>query len=1470
MAETGEPLSPLKQALVQLREMRARLETIEAARSEPVAIVGVGLRLPGGADTPEAFWQLLRDGVDTISEVPGDRWDVDALFDPDPASAGKMTTRFGAFLKDVDRFDAAYFGISPREAASLDPQQRLLLEVTWEALGRAGQAPDRLAGSQTGVYVGFANSDYFRQIYADLAQIDAYTGTGNAGSVAAGRIAYLLGLHGPCLTLDTACSSSLVAVHLAVQGLRRRECDLALAGGVNLILSPEVNINFSKAQGMMAPDGRCKTFDARADGYVRGEGCAMVVLKRLSDAQAQGDPILAVIRGTAINHDGRSSGLTAPNGPAQESVIRAALDDAGLRPDEIDYVEAHGTGTSLGDPIEVGAIAAALGAGRDADHPLWIGSLKTNMGHLESAAGIAGLIKTALALQHGQIPPHLHFETPSPHIAWNQYPIAVPTAQTLWPVHDGPRFAGVSSFGFSGTNAHVILGSAPEPESVAAEGARPLQLMTLSARTEPALRASAAALAKHLEEHPHLSLADVALTLNTGRPALAHRLVVPAASLVQARDGLAAFAADPSSAAIRGVAQPGARPEVAFLFTGQGSHYPGMGRGLYEAEPVFREVIDQCDEFLRRPLGQSLRAVLFGEAGTEQLLDEMRYAQPAIFALDVALARLWRSWGVEPAFVAGHSLGEYAAACVAGVFSLADGLKLVAARGRLMTDLHERGAMVTVFADEARVAAALAPFAADAAIAAVNGPETVVISGRGAAVDEVVARLKADRVRSRPLPIAQASHSPLIEPILDEFAAVAAEVAYRPPEIALISGVTGQEADAALVGQPGYWRRHFRETVRFAAVMRTLDRSGVRAYVDVGPNPMLLSLGQRCVADEAQSLWLPSLRQGRGDHDQILESLGALFVNGVEVDWDAIERAGGPAHRVVLPTYPWERKSFWWSSAPGVTAHVAASPAQRWVDAVEAARLQAGQAPLDLNLGDYPEVWRTLDALTAAYARNTLAALGLFQTDGEVRTADEVVAAGRIKTTYRHLMERWLTALTVDGSLQALPADRFRADQALTTIDLAPLWSQAEAALAKLPFLIDYVRRCGDLLPAVLTGAESALETLFPGGSDETAEAIYRHWALARYFNGIVRAAVDGAGRRLPANSPLRIIEVGAGTGATTASVLPALDPARAQYRFTDVSDVFLSRAAEKFGAYPFVRYGLLDVERSAEAQGLAPHAFDVVIAANVLHATPDLRATLGHVRELLSADGVLVLYEATRAQPWFDMTTGLIEGWQKFDDGLRDDSPLLPPSTWRDILGAAGFDAVEVFPEAGSPAEILGQHVILARGPAGVISQPFTGASDALAPTATQPAQPQAAADTFRRLWDEAPPAERQDLLAEHVRQTVARVLRLDPSAVDRRGRLMDLGVDSLMALELRNLLTRSLGLEKPLPATLIFDHPTIEAVAEHLAAHVLDGSTQAAAAVTTPELATPSTLSPAELEALSDEDVEAMLLEKLKSLDQ
>ena len=1227
-ASSDEALSPVKRALVEIRDLRERLARAEAARSEPIAIVGMGLRFPGGARDAETFASLLWSGADAVGPIPNDRWSLDAFYAEDPDAPGKMITRNGAFLENVDKFDADFFGVAPREAASMDPQQRLLLEISWEALENAGHAPASLGGARAGVYLGMSNSDYGRSVFARTDLIDAYASSGSAYSVAAGRLSYFLGLHGPSIAVDTACSSSLVALHLACQGLRLGECDLALAGGVNLVLSPEMNICFSKAR-MMAPDGRCRTFDAAADGYVRGEGCAILVLRRLADAVADGDRILAVVRGSAMNQDGRSAGLTAPNGPAQEAVIHAALAAAGVPPAAVGYVEAHGTGTPLGDPIEVGALAAAYGAGRDPSRPLAIGSVKTNIGHLEAAAGVAGVCKVVLALQRREIPPHLHLQTKNPRIDWASLPVTVPVATTPWPEVDGRRLAGISSFGFSGCNAHVILEgaepqAAPAREPASPQRERPQHLLPLSARDPAALTELARRYAAALSGDA--VAADVCHTAGAGRSHFAERLAVVGANSGELREALGAFVDGVESAAVaRGGYDGATPPQVAFLFTGQGAQYAGMGRGLYETSPPFRRALDECAEGLAPYLKIGLLDTLWSPEETSAI-NRTDYAQPALFAIEYAFAALWRSWGIEPTAVLGHSFGEYVAACVAGALPLGDALRLVAERGRLTEALGgDDGAMAAVFAPKDRVDAAIDRSGGTLCIAAHNGPDHYVISGRRDAVESAVRRMQAEGVRVRPLRLSYAAHSSLVEPVLPAFRRVLEEVRFQPHRIALVSNVTGALAGPE-IGQPDYWLKHMRAPVQFHGAMKTLAALGVTHCIEMGPHPVLLGMAAACLP--AQRLeCLPSLRKDRAEWSDLLESAQRLYVDGAEIDWDGFD-GDYSRRRIALPTYPFRRRRHWMDAA-GAPAlpQPSLSAVERWSRASEAMGRQACQGPLDLNVSSYPGKWAFLARLTTAHAIETLRASAVFATPAEALTLDQALSGIGAGATYRRLIRRWLENLAALGMLRQANGC-YVADQPLPRSGLEALWEEAERLFEDNRPLLAYVRHCGALLGPVLRGETSPLETLFPGGSFDLAEDLYERSATMRYVNGLAAAALESFCETIPSGRPIRVLEVGAGTGGTTSALLPVLPADRVQYSFTDVSDFFVDRARERFGARVAMTFGKLDADQDLPAQGYPAGSIDIVVAANSLHASIDIEAGLRRLRDLLAPGGVLILIE--------------------------------------------------------------------------------------------------------------------------------------------------------------------------------------------------------------------------------------------------
>jgi acyl transferase domain-containing protein len=1322
-------LTPEQQALIALRRLRARIEELEGKRSEPIAVIGLGCRFPGGVSTPDAYWQLLRGGIDAVTEVPADRWDVNAYYDPDPDAPGKMHTRHGGFVRDLDRFDPQFFGIAPREAVKMDPQQRLLVEVGWEALEHAGQAPDRLAGSRTGVFLGMSSNDYVQLLRdAQPDDLDAYNLTGNAANFAAGRLSYLLGLQGPSLTVDTACSSSLVAVHLACQSLRLGESRLALAGGANAILVPDHNVLLSKAR-MLAPDGRCKTFDASADGYVRGEGCGIVVLKRLSDAQADGDRVLAIIRGTATNQDGRSSGLTVPNGPAQEALIREAIEASRIDAAEVGYVEAHGSGTSLGDPIEIRALNAALGANRDASRALLVGSAKTNVGHLEAAAGVAGLIKVVLALHHGEIPAHLHVTEPNPHINWKDIPIAVARERQPWPAAYTRRIAGVSSFGASGTNAHVVVEQAPE--SPAEPINRPAEILTLSAKTADGLRDLARLWSDDLAANPDRSLTDVAFTAATGRAHFAHRLAAVVTSHDAAVQAMATFAAGTPDERVRaGDVTATLRPRIAFLYTGQGAQYLGMGRELYAAQAVFRESFDRCAALIGTVNGRPLTDVLFEVDAPAAAVDETGVAQPALFAIEIALTDLLRSWGVEPSVVLGHSVGGYAAACTAGIMTVEDAAVLIAARGRLMQALPAGGGMAAVFATEDVVRAAIAAHAHELSIAAINGDDSIVISGAAPALDAVLNDFGTRGVRAQRLRVSHAFHSPLMAPVRAEFARVASRATYSAPRLACISDHTGQVLNAGDVTAE-YWTAHLSDPVRFAAALDTAYGRGCRVFVEIGPTPTLSTLGRRRLPED--TTWIPTLRQGRDDWQQMLECVRDLYTSGADVEWSALF-AGVKPRKVTAPTYPFKKDRFWVEIDPAKRSSRTPASAEPWREWLYDLEWQpapaAGSTTLPLQIAPAAELataaasradglasqhgfqtyWSMkpqLDRMCADYVRRAFVQLGWdFERE---RSVGVEALRQRLGVLDRHtrLFGRMFEILADDGILTRTPSGWSVASKP------APADPDADAArlLAAYPEYsgeIALAARCARELADVLRGRANAMELLFPQGSLDQLERVYQDAPGSRVFNSLLRETLQAALARVPRRRAIRILEIGAGTGSTAAYLLPALDPKRTRYTFTDLSNAFLSRARDKFAVFPFVDYRIFDVSQDPAAQGFEAGSFDVIVASHVLHATPDLRRTIAHVSSLLAPGGLLMLLESTARTRFLDLTFGMTDGWWNFTDtDVRAGSALADAATWRSLLQASGFTQTAVAGDIVQAHETGAAIVIARRDDAAVAARP-------------------------------------------------------------------------------------------------------------------------------------------------------------------
>ncbi|MFD9004239.1 type I polyketide synthase [Streptomyces sp. NPDC059582] len=913
---TADGAQRVQRALRTLLEERDRLrqenDALKAGRGEPIAVVAMACRYPGGVSTPEELWDMLRDGRDVIDAFPADRGWRD-VYDPDPDTPGSSYVRHGGFLTDVAGFDADFFGISPREALAIDPQQRLLLETSWEVFERAGIVPATVRGADVGVFTGVSSTEYgSRFLQGAKNELEGYLLHGSTLSVASGRVAYELGLTGPAVSVDTACSSSLVALHLAVQSLRAGESSLALAGGALVMSTPELFVEFSR-QGGLAADGRCKSFAQAADGTGWAEGVGVLLLERLSDARRSGHPVLAVLRGSAVNQDGASNGLTAPNGRAQEKVILKALANAGVSAAEVDLVEAHGTGTVLGDPIEAGALLATYGRDRAEGRPLWLGSMKSNIGHAQAAAGVAGVIKAVMAMRHGYLPKTLHVDAPSPHVDWSAGGVELLAQGREWPRTPGPRRAGVSSFGVSGTNAHVILEEPPPQEQTdqpaPAPAAGGLVPWVVSGKSATALQRQAARLRDFAAAQPGTDTADIGWSLACGRTRFEHRAVVLGRDRDELLGGLASLSEGTESPAVmRGTAT--ALGGCVFMFPGQGSQWVGMGRQLYAAFPVFAQSLEACAAALAEWVDWSLLDVVRGAEGAPTL-ERVDVVQPALFSVMVSLAALWRSWGVQPAAVIGHSQGEIAAAYVCGALSLRDAAKTVALRSKALVDLIGHGGMASVAESADVVTQRLAPWSERVSVAVVNGPRSVVVSGEPDALDEFVEKMKADGAQARRISVDYASHSHQVARVRDQVTGALSDVSPTTSALPFYSTLYGEIIDTARLNAD-YWYTNLREKVLFEPSVRRLADDGFRVFIEMSPHPVLTVPVQEITEDVDGALVLSSARRDRGEAEAVLGSLAQLHVQGGTVDWDALFST---RRRVDLPTYAFQRRPYWLHSS---------------------------------------------------------------------------------------------------------------------------------------------------------------------------------------------------------------------------------------------------------------------------------------------------------------------------------------------------------------------------------------------------------------------------------------------------------------------------------------------------------------------------------------------------------------------------
>jgi acyl transferase domain-containing protein/acyl carrier protein len=1507
-----EGLTPLQQALLALKEMQRRLH----AQNEPIAIVGIGCRFPGGVSGTEAYWKLLRDGVDTTRDAPPGRWDAESLFDPDPTAPGKLYVRRGAFLDDIESFDPSFFGISPREAARMDPQQRLLLEVVWEALEDAGQPAEQLVDSQTGVFISGAPSQYLQRFSANLAEFDAYALTGNIPCTLSGRVSYVLGLRGPNMYIDTGCSASLVSLHLACQSLRTRECDMALAGGVNVIMSTDMMVGLCKT-GALAPDGRCKTFDASADGFARGEGCGVVVLKRLSDAEANGDRIIALVRGSAVNHDGRSGGLTVPSGPAQQQLIRKALESAQVSPSDVGYVESHGTGTELGDPIEVGALAAVYGRAAGRQSPFVLGAVKSNLGHLEAAAGVAGLIKAALSVSHGQIPPNLHFSEPNPKLPVEGEPFVFPTGLTPWPTGER-RFAAVSSFGLGGTNAHIILEQPPaaseQPPRSATE--RPVHVLTLSARSPEALAAQAQRLSAHLATHPELRAADVCYSANLGRTRFPHRLAVLGTSAEELRRELHAFAASSRGPGrVHGLVDESRHPKIAFLFTGQGSQYAGMGRELYETQPVFREAIDRCAALLDGKLSAPLTTLLFGGEG---LIDQTGNAQPALFAVEYALSELWRSWGVVPSAVVGHSVGEIVAACVAGVLTLEDGLALIAERARLMQSLPSGGAMVALRASPARVQAAIAPHAHAVSIAALNGPDRVVISGERTAVSAITATLAAEGVEAKELRVSHAFHSPAMEPVLEPFRRAIQKLTFHPARTPWLTNLTGRAQERI---DAEYWVRQIREPVRFGDAMAALAGMGCELFIELGPHPTLLGLAAETLPEE-RFTGCPSLRRGQADTRVITESLARLHVAGVTIDWRGFD-APYSRRLVPLPTYPFQRQRHWveFTPAPPSTmapALTAGSTAEGWYHAIEWQEKPLSPSSPTLPQPGHWLLFADRGGVASALARR-LAELG--ESYRLVRPRDGEGGGGANETTVnplaleefeallsrerqeagrplRGIVHLWsldapstleLTDEALEGAQRQGCGSALHLVQALArggasedcrlwlvtreameaggrtgiSVAQAPLWGLAGVIAAEHPELwggaIDL-----EAAPEGALAERLLTELTAPDGEDRIAWREGRRLAArlvrstpaqrqplslrpdATYLvTGGLGALGLAAARWLVEHGARRIALVGRSRNEQATGAIQELERSGATVRTfqADISDqqqveALLASIAESgpalrgiLHAAGVVEDGMLINQRwDAFTRVLAPKVrgtWNLHTAARELDlfisfsSASSLLGTLGQGNYAAANAFLDALAHHRRSQG----APALSVHWGPWEAGMmaRLDERTRHRAVgrgWRPLSITQGLQALDAVSADGRaelavlPMDWQALHEEAARVPPLVRGLVHPSSSGAAAPV-IEPAR------RLRDALQAAPVSERPRLVEAQVERDLRDVLGLGSregggAHLDPRSRFSELGMDSLMAVELKNRLQRELDVR--LTPTTIFNYPSVSALTAHL----------------------------------------------------
>ena len=1384
-----------------------------------IAIIAVAGRFTGANDI-ESFWQNLRDGVESISwltdeELINSGVSLDLLSNPNYIKAS-------AVLSDIELFDANFFAYSAKEAEIIDPQQRLFLELAWEAIEKSGYDPQTYNGL-IGIYGGVGMSRYLlnnliphHQLLEAIDPIQL--GISNDKDFLPTRVAYKLNLTGPAVNVQTACSTSLVAVHVACQSLLNGECDIALAGGVTLGIPQK--IGYLHQEGMiLSPDGHCRAFDAKAQGTIAGSGAGIVVLKRLKDAIADRDHIHAIIKGSAINNDGAMKvGFTAPSVDGQAAVIGEAQAIAGVDAETISYIEAHGTATPLGDPIEIAALTQAFSQSTDKKGFCAIGSLKTNLGHLDTAAGVAGLIKTVLALQHKMLPPSLHFETPNPKIDFANSPFYVNTTLTEWKTDNIPRRAGVSSFGMGGTNAHVILEEAP----VFGQGAggrgqgRNYHLLCLSAKTANALEQATANLITHLKQHPELNLGDVAYTLNSGRRGFNHRRMLICQDLEDAVKGLSNLAAQQVFTNYTEITER----SVVFMFPGQGSQYVNMAREIYETETVFREQVDYCSEILEPLVGLDLRHILYP---SDEKIDEVskqlqqtEIAQPAIFVIEYALAKLWQSYGVEPQAAIGHSIGEYVAATLAEVFSLEDALSLVAARGQMMQQLPT-GAMLSIPLPADKIKSLLGE---EISVAAINQPSQCVVSGSIAAIDVLQNQLAAQGIECRRLHTSHAFHSQMMEPILEAFAERVKKVTLNPPKLPYISNLTGTWITVTQATNPDYYAQHLRSTVQFAQGLEKLLATPEQVLLEVGPGHTLTTLVKRHPDKAAAQTVLTSVRhpqEKQSDIRVLFNTFGQLWLAGVKVDWFGFY-SQDEYYRLPLPTYPFERQRYWIDppqKAAWGQLQTLPPTSQLWTSLTQEGQKQANTRNAELNELTYQENRQWLDRLCTAYINFAFKQLGAFSNPQDKYSLENLLGQYHISPRYQQLLSRWLQILVRQGQLEQhdglfsglVPCSQDYINEHL---------EQVKAGFGASSLIdLDLVQRCGENLAAVIVGEQEPLEIFNELVYQKENNGSYSESPLITYYNSILRSSLEQVVKSLPSSIHLRVLEIGGGTGVSTQALLPVLQPKQTNYTFTDIGSGFLTQAQQKFKDYPFVEYRLLDIDKSPTEQGFEKYSFDVIIASNVLHATRNIDQTLHHVRSLLAPGGFLLLWEITQPKIDFDISWGLL--LKPLDDKRRNPGqPFIILDQWFEALRAQDFVQVAAFPET----EALEHQIIMAQASASAAFSIKSGQKDTEQKSQislqTKPdifQQENLSALHSRPNLPNSYVASRND-----IEQKIAEIWQelLGIKQVGIHDNFFELGGDSLIAVQVLSRLRNTFSIK--LSVANLFESPTIAEIAAKL----------------------------------------------------